>query len=265
MTRSGSDQTREGEVGSSGVQRVARAFRDVADTYDDRVDPLMLAGRLVDHCVRLTAADTVGLLLISARGRLRTVAVDEGRPGNLEVVQAQIEEGPGADSWRTGEIVRAPVLEAHAGNWPYFAALAADLGFGGAYAVPVSVGRAPVGVLVLLVAGGDGLVEDDLTLVSSLAVVAAGAMLRWRAEPPRPFDILTRVQSVISSKASLETALGMLAAAGGLSIPEAAQALETYSRRSGLPAPAAVQHLLQRRLTPDAVLTTVVSLPPGGA
>lgn len=252
-------------MGSSVSQRVARAFSDVADTYDDRVDPLMLAGRLVDHCVRLTAADTAGLALISARGRLRMVAVDEGRSGNLDVVQAQIEQGPTADSWRTGEIVRAPRLVEHTGSWPHFAALAAEHGIGGAYAVPVTVGRAPVGVLALLVAGTDGLTDDDLAVAASLAAVTAGSMLRWRAEPPRPSDILTRVQSVISSRVSLETALGMLAAAGGLSIPGAAKALEEYSRRGGLRTHAVVQDLLHRRLTPAAVLSTEPAPPPGGA
>ncbi|WP_405590721.1 GAF domain-containing protein [Streptomyces sp. NBC_01190] len=252
-------------MGSSRVQRVAEAFSDVADTFDDRVDPLVLADRLVGHCARLTDADTAGLTLISARGRLRTVAVGDGRAENLEAIQAQIGQGPGADSWRTGEIVRAPWLPVQAARWPHFTEVAEGLGILGAYALPVTVGRAPVGVLTLLVTGADGLPEGDLSLASSLAGVTAGAMLRWRAEPPRPSDILTRVQSVISSKASLETALGMLAAAGGLTIPEAAKALETYGRRGGLGPVVVARQLLQRRLAPEAVLAAVAAPPPGSA
>jgi hypothetical protein len=258
------DMTEGGSVTTSRLRRVADAFTGVADTFGEQTDPLALAARLVGSCVLLTDANTAGLMLASARGRLRTVAVSDGRAEWLEMLQTQTDEGPCADSWRTGHAVKAPRLAACTDRWPHFTAMAAALGVGGAYAVPVLVGDAPVGTLNLLMDGDEGLPEDDLALVSSLSRVAAGSMLRWRAEAPRPYDILTRVQSVISAKASVDTALGMLAADDGLSIPDAARALEEYARRAGVRPARAAQRLLERDLTPREVLAAAV-MPPGGA
>jgi hypothetical protein len=263
MIRAGSDQSKDEEVARSRLHRVVEAFSKVADPYDESLDPLMLAERLVDHSVRLTAAGTAGLMLLSAREQLRAVAGYDDRAEKLQGLQAQTGQGPSLDSWRSGESVRAPRLEDHAERWPRFAALAADLGVRGIYSVPVRVGAVSVGTLSLLVTEAGELPEDDLTLVSSLAHVAAAAMLRWRAEPPRPSDILTRVQSVISAKASLETALGMIAAVAGSDIPAANRALEAYSRRSGLRAGVVAQRLLRRELSPGDVLAAEAAPAPG--
>ena len=153
--------------------------------------------------------------------------------------------------------MRAPEVGALAGRWPRFTALAAAAGFQGAYAVPVRVREQPVGALNLLVGGPGGLSAGDLELASALAGVTAGAMMRWRSDPVRPSDILTRVQSVISAKASVETALGMLAAGGGLTIAEAERALREFGRRRGVRPVAVAQGLLHGAPTLDEVLAAV--------
>ena len=76
-------------MGTSRVQRVAEAFISVADVLDADVDALVPAGRLVNHCTELTDADTAGLLLVDARGRLRTVASSDRRAEALDRLQAR--------------------------------------------------------------------------------------------------------------------------------------------------------------------------------
>ena len=250
-------------VGMADVQQVAEAFSSVADTFGAEVDPLALARRLVDHSVRLTAADAAGLMLVDARGRLRTVAVSDERAELWELFGAQAGEGPSTDCLRSGSPFRAPRLEEHVERWPRFTPLAAALDMRGAHAVPVRAGDGPVGVITLLLGGTGELPRTDLALVSSLADVTVGAMLRWRAEPQRRSDILTRVQSVISSKALVETATGMLAARDDLDIPGAARALAEYSARTGLRTSVVAQRLLSRALTPEEVLAAVSG--PGSA
>ncbi|MFD4528292.1 hypothetical protein ACFWP7_31095 [Streptomyces sp. NPDC058470] len=107
------------------------------------------------------------------------------------------------------------------------------------------------------------ILAEDLTVAASLAGVAVGAMLRWRPEPLRPSDISTRIQSVISSKAVLETATGMLAASDDLTVTDASRAPQDYAWRNGTPPVAVAQQLLGRALAPQEVLgTTPVARPP---
>jgi hypothetical protein len=256
MSRPGPTETEDSDMGMSRVQRVAEAFISVADVFDADVDALVLAGRLVRHCVELTDADTAGLLLVDARGRLRTVASSDRRAEALGRLQARTGEGPGVDSLRSGEPVRAPRLDTRAERWPQYTGLAGDVGVHGVYALPLTVRDQPVGALNLLVSDAREISVEDLTVAASLAGVAVGAMLRWRPEPLRPSDISTRIQSVISSKAALETAIGMLAASDGLTVTDASRALRNYARRTGTPAVAVAQRLLGRTLAPQEVLGT---------
>ena len=104
---------------------------------------------------------------------------------------------------------------------------------------------------------GDPLGDDDLVLAQALADVAATAMTVWRSTPVRFQDILTRVQSVISAKAALETAEGMVAAAGGLGVLEAARVLQAYGRRSGRGPVETAYALVGRVLDPHEVVAAV--------
>ena len=153
----------------------------------------------------------------------------------VDGLQARTGEGPGVDSWRRGQPVRVPRLANCAERWPRDSELAADLDIHGAYALPVAVRDQPVGTLTLLVNGPREIPAEDLTVAASLAGVAVGAILRWRPGPLRSSDISTRIQSVISARAALETATGMLTAQHDLSVADAARALEDYARRNGTP------------------------------
>ncbi|WNI14288.1 GAF domain-containing protein [Actinacidiphila sp. ITFR-21] len=239
----------------SRLRHVAEAFVSLADTFGEQVDPLVLADRLVAHCVRLTGATAAGIMMVTARGRLRTVAVSDQRAELLEMLQLQTGEGPCVDCRRDGQVVAAPDLALSADRWPRFTVLARAAGFVGAYGIPVRIHGQVVGALNLLCAGAVPLTDDDLDVARAFAEVTATAMMQWRSDPARPQDILTRVQSVVAAKASVETAQGMLAAAGGLSLADALGALHAYSRQGGVRPTSAAQALLSRALTPEHILS----------
>jgi hypothetical protein len=178
----------------SRVQRVEEAFISVADALDADVDALVPAGRLVNHCTELTDADTAGLLLVDARGRLCTVASSDRRTEALDRLRAGTGEGPGVGSLRSGEPVRAPRLDTRTERRPQYAGLAEDVGAHGVYALPLTARDQPVGALNLLVSDTREIPVEDLTVAASPAGVAVGAMLRWWSEPLRPSDISTRIQ-----------------------------------------------------------------------
>lgn len=257
-------ETRDGGMGKSRVRRVAEAFSSVADAFDADVDALVFAGRLTEHCVELTAVGFAGLMLVDVRGELRTVGSSDRRVEVLDRFQARTGEGPCVHAWRTGELVRDPRLELSTERWPQYTALATDLGVRGVYALPVNIRDEPVGALNLLLDDALEIPADDLVLAASLAGVAVGSMLRWQADPLRPSDVATRVQSVISSRAAVETAIGMLVARPDTTVAVATRALEEYARRNGTGPGAVAQDLLRRSVTPQEVLGAAVPRLPDG-
>jgi GAF domain-containing protein len=235
-------------------QRIADAFVSLADPFEDGLDPLVLADRLVGHCVRLAGADGAGLMMVTARGRLRPVAASDDRAELLELLQAQTGEGPCAESRRTRLRVDVEDLRDHVDRWPHFAPLALDYGFRSAHGLPVRLHGEQVGALNLLRTVAGPLEEEALALAGALADVAAVGMALWRSAPVRQHDIKSRMQSVVAGRIAVETAQGMLAAAGGLDMSEASAALRAYCVRTGSSPTRTAYALVNRSLPVQGVL-----------
>ncbi|WP_225824605.1 GAF domain-containing protein [Streptomyces naphthomycinicus] len=235
-------------------QQLAEALVGLADSFADDVDPVVLADRLARNCIDLTGADAVGIMVVSARGALRTMAVTEEQAAFLEFLQLQADEGPCLDSFRHGRRIDVPDLEGSTGRWPRVAPLAAQFGYRSVHALPLRVHRQTVGAVNLLLRRPGGLPALDVELAQALADVMAVALVSWRPEPLRPADISSRVQAALAAKATVDMSVGMLAEAGGLTLAEAREALRGYAEhRHGRPVDTA-RALVQRTLRPDAVL-----------
>ncbi|MGW7101757.1 GAF domain-containing protein [Streptomyces sp. NPDC054838] len=255
MTRAGADGGRhEKGAGMTRELMITEAFVRLTDTLSDDTDPTVLLHRLVEQSVVLSTADAAGVMLVSARGGLRSMAVSDPQAGLAEMFQLQTSQGPCLDAWKTGQAVRAPDLAARTADWPDFVPLARAAGFAGAYAVPIEVRGQGVGALNLLMRRSVPIPQGELTLLGALARVTAIAVMSWTADPLRPQDILTRAHAALAGKAALDTATGMLAAAGDLPVPEAAAALQRYSEHSGVRPTDTAHALLHRTLAPAAVL-----------
>ncbi|AWZ09183.1 GAF and ANTAR domain-containing protein [Streptomyces sp. ICC4] len=216
---------------------ITEAFVSLTDTVADDVDPLTLLRRLVDHCVSLTAMDAAGVMLANARGRLQSVAVTEDRVELTEVFQIQVSEGPCIDAYRTGHPIQADDLADAGGRWPAFTPLARAAGFEAAHSFPLQLRGQNIGALNLL------------------AHTATTSVLTWSREPLRPYDIVTRTQAALSTKAVLDIALGMLAATAEISPAEAARHLHSYAAGHRQRTIDIAEDLVRRRMTPQSVLT----------
>ncbi|MFH8487756.1 GAF and ANTAR domain-containing protein [Streptomyces longisporoflavus] len=249
---------------TSQQQHIAEAFVSLTDTLADGVDPTVLLDRLALHCVALTGASATGILMSDARGKLRTMAVSDGRAGLLELIQLQTGQGPCVDAWRSHRQITVPRLADEAERWPAFVPLALASGYHAAYAVPIRAHRQTVGAVnLLLEEPGEELDADDVALVQALADVTAVSVVRWNVEITRPQDILTHVQAAVSAKAVVETAKGLLSAYSGGDIADAAEALYRYSARSGKRPSDIAQALIRRALTPETVYGPRVPLRSG--
>ncbi|MDO0931411.1 hypothetical protein QQY66_06870 [Streptomyces sp. DG2A-72] len=71
--------------------------------------------------------------------------------------------------------------------------------------------------------------EDDVHLAQALADSAALGLMHWSTEPAQVDDVITRVQSVIAAKGTLEIAKGMVAQYAGSTIGEAPRLLSAYA------------------------------------
>ncbi|MFI0933955.1 GAF and ANTAR domain-containing protein [Streptomyces sp. NPDC021019] len=236
-------------------QKVAEAFVSLVDTLDETVDPSVLMHRLVSHSVTFTDAESAVLLMVSARGGLRPMAVSNDGEGLVAVAQRSALEGPCPECRLTGRPVRAHDLSPYAERWPDFVPLTLRAGFCSVYAQPVRVHRQTIGVLMLLREAAGPWDGDGLSLVEAFTNATAVALMQWRADPVRDHDIMTRTQSMISAKATLETAKGMLAAHAGLTAAEAGEVLGRYAREQRLGPGAVARALVGGTLAPDAVIT----------
>ncbi|MER5730777.1 GAF and ANTAR domain-containing protein [Streptomyces sp. NPDC002138] len=236
-------------------QEITEAFFSLTDTVADDVDPLTLLRRLVEHCVRLTGMDAAGVMLVNARGHLRSVAVTEDRVELTEMFQAQISEGPCVDSYATGRPVHADDLTDAEDRWPTFTPLARAAGFAAAHSYPLHLRGQNIGALNLLARTPTPIPPGDRHLLQDLVHTATTSVLTWSPDPLRPYDIVTRTQAVLSAKAVLDIASGMIAATAHITPSQAADRLRTYAAAHSQRSVDIAEDLVRRRLAPEAVLT----------
>ncbi|WP_433451130.1 hypothetical protein ACQPXS_22725 [Streptomyces sp. CA-142005] len=122
-------------------QQLAEALVGLADSLADDIDPVVLVERLARNCVDITGADAVGIMVVSGRGDLRTLAVTEVDAEALEFFQLQADEGPCLESFREGRRIDVSDLEHSGDRWPQVAPFAVRCGYHSLHALPLRVRR----------------------------------------------------------------------------------------------------------------------------
>ncbi|MFI6355903.1 GAF and ANTAR domain-containing protein [Streptomyces sp. NPDC050743] len=240
-------------------QQLAEALVGLADSLADDIDPVVLVERLARNCVDITGADAVGIMVVSGRGDLRTLAVTEVDAEALEFFQLQADEGPCLESFREGRRIDVSDLEHSGDRWPQVAPFAVRRGYHSLHALPLRVHRQTIGAVNLLLRRPGGLPPLDLELAQALADVTAVALVNWRPERLRPIDVSNRVQAALAAKATVDMATGMLAEAGELTLADARAALRGYADGHRRRLVDTARALVQRALPPDAVLRTAAA------
>ncbi|HEY8982764.1 MAG TPA: GAF and ANTAR domain-containing protein [Streptomyces sp.] len=233
-------------------RQLAQAFVSLSDTYARDFDPLRLFHQLAHTCRELLDVDAAAVLVADARGVLRTMATTDDDAAFSELLYLHNGHGPCVDSHRTGEPVA--VDSAASARWPKHAAALSDAGYGALLALPMRLHDRPFGALMLLRAAEGRVGDDDTHLAQALADLAALAFMHWTPEPAPFDDVVTRVQTALAAKATLETAKGMVAESAGTTVPEAARLLTGYARRHRVRLTDTAQALVARTMSPSAVL-----------
>ncbi|MET9291107.1 GAF and ANTAR domain-containing protein [Streptomyces sp. NPDC003077] len=235
-------------------QQLTEAFVQLADTLADDFDPLGLFHRLVSHCVTLLDTDAAGVLMADGRGRLRTMGVSSDEAALMELLQLHAGVGPCVDCYHAGHRVDVDDLTRERDRWPGLAPFALDAGFRAVHALPLRLHERTIGTLGLFRTRPGPLAPEDERLAQALADVAALALLHWSSEPTRPEDILTRTQSAIAVKGTLDIAKGMIAEYARVPVAEAGVILRHYAQSHHVRLADVAEGLVQRTLRLEAVV-----------
>lgn len=205
------------------------ALVELTDSLVDDFDPLELTHRLTTHAVDLLGATAAGLLLTDQHGNLRLLASSTEQARLTELVQLQNRQGPGLDSYATGQPVQAGDLAAHADRWPRFVPEAHRRGFQAVHAVPMRLRAQLLGALSLFHAEPTTMPAADLALSQALADVATIALLQHRAAV-RAETLTEQLQGALNSRIAIEQAKGWLAQLAGTTLDAAFTQLRGYAR-----------------------------------
>ncbi|MDG4865952.1 GAF domain-containing protein, partial [Streptomyces sp. T-3] len=138
-------------------QQLAEAFVGLTDTLAEDFDPVVLLDRLARHCVDIVGAQDVGIMMATARGGLRTMAVSDDGAALFELFQLQSGQGPCLDCYRTGRPVDVTDLGENSERWPQLVPLAVRAGYRAAHALPLRAGDQTIGSVNLLLVTPGGL------------------------------------------------------------------------------------------------------------
>ncbi|QGH70597.1 GAF and ANTAR domain-containing protein [Pseudactinotalea sp. HY158] len=210
------------------TDQVSRIFVEMADTLVTDFDLVDFLYGLATSAVTVTGADAAGILLAGHDGHLRFMAASSEQATLLEIFQANSEQGPCQDSYRSG----APVVNldlSDTAKWPDFAPKAVELGYESVHALPLRLRDQRIGALNLFGGTGMRLDESGIAIAQAFADVATIGILQERAI--RRSEVLTeQLHGALTSRIIIEQAKGALAQAGQVSTDRAFLLLRSYAR-----------------------------------
>lgn len=218
-----------------------------------------LADRLDRICrvaVRLLPSDGAGITMMDRDARpLGTVAASSPLVRRLEDIQFTLGEGPCVEA----SLARSPAIEEDlrrtgTRRWPAFAAAALEEGVNAAFAFPVHVGAARLGVLDVYRYREGGLTPESLRDALSLARICLTTMLQ--PPPGAPVgDAADTVGDAFPLSSEVYQAQGVVMVQLGVPLAEAMVRLRAHAYAVGHPIAHVAREVVAGRIvfTPEDV------------
>jgi GAF domain-containing protein len=168
----------------------------------------VLAG-LVRDGARMLPADAVALLVRNGDHGLDLLSATSHRAAELEVYQAQHDEGPCVDTVRTGEQVVAVGPDEITRRWPDVGPVIVDAGFRAVHALPMTWHGSTIGGLNVFADEPVPLAPEALQLAQSLADVATIVLALPGVLEEEELD--RRIGEALAGRVVIEQAKGVLA------------------------------------------------------
>ena len=177
-----------------------------------------------------SAADVLrvdaGGILVEDDGRLDLLAASSHAAVELELHQAQLDEGPCVEAHESGTAVNAHGAEL-AARWPRLGQQMQDSGFLAVHASPLRWHGVALGAMGLFRRSDTALTADEETVAQAFADLAT--VLIVQADKVDLDTVKQRIQEVLTTRVVIEQAKGVLAEQQGVDV---AEAYEVLLRRS---------------------------------
>lgn len=237
------------------VDTLSQVFVEVADTLVGGFDLIDFLHTVAQHAAEASGG-VVGLVLGDERGRLHSMSASDDVARELELLQLDVGQGPCLDCLRSGEaVVNADPVLAES-RWPLFAPLAADRGVSSVHAFPMRLRERVIGALNVFGGAGQLLTAAQARVVQAMADVATVSIIQEQAIA-RAEVVTEQLQSVLTSRAVVEQASGVVAWTLDVSVDEAFVLMRAHARRTQVPLTGLAHDLIdapatiEERLRPD--------------
>jgi len=212
---------------------LARTLVELADSLVDDFDVVDLLTLLADRCVEVVDAAAAGLMLASPDGDLRVLASSSDAMRVLEVFEAQADEGPCIDCYRSGQPVVNLKLDEKDSRWPRFSPKAVEAGFRSAHALPMRLRGVSIGALNLFRVDEGEMDAADVVAAQALADVATITILQHRAACDAQV-LNEQLTQALNTRIVIEQAKGVVAERAELDMEQAFTRLRRYARNHNL-------------------------------
>jgi transcriptional regulator with GAF, ATPase, and Fis domain len=206
--------------------------RASATLTDGRDVPGTLAA-LLSGCRAALGADAAGILVENESGRLELLSASSHLASELELHQAQLEEGPCVDAHAAGRTISVTGRRELLATWPTFGSSLLDAGFVSVHAAPLRWRRSTIGALGLFHRSAESFTAEDDTFAQAFADIAASLVVS--TDELSDEQLTTRVERALSARIVIEQAKGVLAEQRGLDMAEAYDQLLRGARERSMP------------------------------
>ncbi len=195
---------------------------DVDDTLQDLAERTTAMLNISGSAVSLATEDRLAF----ATAVPETVAA-------LEHAQAEAQEGPCVQAYRTGEVVAIPDLAKMTQGWDAYRKVAAGLGIGAVAGIPMRLDGTAMGALNLYAIGPRDWSDEDLDVVHVLADMCTGLLVN-AARLHQQQRTTGQLQQALDSRIVIEQAKGIIAQTHGESVGQAFDRMRRHARHHHL-------------------------------
>ncbi len=205
--------------------RAADALAKASSALVSETDIAGFLASLLTSSTDVLRLDAAGILL-EDDGHLDVLAASSHTAVELELHQAQLEEGPCVDAHSSGQAVNARSSDLSK-RWPRFGSTMADSGFQAVHASPLRWHGAALGAMGMFRHSDELLTPEEETVAQAFADLAT--LLIVQTDKVDLESVQQRVRDVLTNRIVIEQAKGVLAWNHGVDM---ATAYELLLRRT---------------------------------
>jgi GAF domain-containing protein len=230
---------------------VVPALSELTASLIDHHDPDTVLRLVTAACTRLLGASATGVMLSDPRGGISVVSASDERSRFVELLQAQVDEGPCVDCIKDGVAVTAADLTTD-DRWPAFRPSALDAGYRAVHAVPMRLDRQVAGGLNLLYLEPATLEPWQQRLGQVLADLAVLG-LSQETGPARVHRLTERTLTTLNDRVQLAHAVGLVAGTLDVGVDVARTLILDHAREHGSSVRDVARALTNGEVDPAAV------------